>query len=239
MPSSSSWIGRGLTRTADDSPHHGPGNRNRMPPPSLKSLLSALLRTGLRATSGLRESLRRIRGHASLAAQLRRPLPTSVVVLGHSWVYGTGAVAFGPHCLLYPDLHLETQETATITLGKGVVLSRGVHLVAMHGITIGEGTMIGEYSSVRDANHRRTPGAPMRAAGHTAKPITIGSEVWIGRGVTVLGGVTIGDGATVGANAVVTRDVLAGAVVGGVPAAPLASRPLQSDTAHVGHGVSS
>ena len=61
----------------------------------------------------------------------------------------------------------------------------------------------------------------VRDAGHRARAIHIGSEVWIGRGAAVLAGVTIGDGATVGANAVVTRDVAPGAVVGGVPAVPL------------------
>lgn len=168
--------------------------------------------------------MRRIYGHARLGAHLRAPLPSTVVVLGKAWVYGTGAICFGEHSLLYPDLHLETQGEALITLGPGLVLSRGVHLVAMAGITIGQGTMIGEYTSIRDANHRREAGRAIRDAGHTAKPIRIGAEVWIGRGAMVLGGVTIGDGATVGANAVVTRDVAPGATVVGVPAAEIGKR---------------
>ncbi len=166
----------------------------------------------------------RLRSHAALASQLIFPLPPTVVVLGRIWVYGTGAVCFGQNALLYPDLHLETQGNSSIELGDGVVISRGVHLVAMAAITIGKGSMIGEYSSIRDANHRRQEGIPIRDAGYVANPIVVGNEVWIGRGVTILGGVTIGDGATVGANAVVTRDIPAGAVVGGIPATLLQSR---------------
>ncbi len=194
-----------------------------MPSP-LKPLLTAPLRMLLRATAGMREQARRLHAHAALAADLNQPLPASVVVLGRASVYGTGNIRFGEKALLYPGQHLETQAAATIILGDGIVLSRGVHLVAMAGITVGAGTMIGEYTSLRDANHARVDGLALRDAGHTAQPITIGCEVWIGRGVTVLGGVTIGDGATVGANAVVTRDVAAGHTVGGVPAVPLRKR---------------
>ena len=189
-----------------------------------KSLLSTPLRAFLQSTAKVRESFERLYSHASLAAQLKVTLPASVVVLGRIWVYGTASIRFGKDTLLYPHLHLETQDSATITLGDGVVISRGVHLVALSGITIGNGSMIGEYSSIRDANHRREDGIPIKNAGYVASPIVLGREVWIGRGVTVLGGVTIGDGATVGANAVVTRDVLPGATVAGVPAMPLHSR---------------
>ena len=101
------------------------------------------------------------------------------------------------------------------------LLSRGVNLVAMAGIFIGAGSMIGENTSIRDANHIREVGKPIRDAGHEARVINIGREVWVGRGAAILAGVTIGDKATVGANAVVTRNVPAGAVVGGVPARPL------------------
>jgi acetyltransferase-like isoleucine patch superfamily enzyme len=84
--------------------------------------------------------------------------------------------------------------------------------------------MIGEYTSIRDANHRFGEGAAIRDSGYEAKPIEIGANVWIGRGATVLAGVRIGDNAVVGANAVVTRDIPAGAVAVGVPARPLEIR---------------
>lgn len=190
----------------------------------LKTVIVAPLRFFLRITSKLFESARRVYSHAALAAHLKTNLPPSVVVLGRTTVFGTGQVHFGNDILLYPDLHLETQGPASITIGDGVVISRGVHLVAMADIFIGAGSMIGENTSIRDANHIREVGKPIRDAGHEAHAITIGREVWIGRGVAILAGVTIGDKATVGANAVVTRDVPAGAVGGGVPARPLASR---------------
>ncbi len=47
---------------------------------------------------------------------------------------------------------------------------------------------------------------------------TIGDYVRIGAGAKILGPIKIGDFAVIGANAVVTRDVPAGAIVGGVPA---------------------
>jgi acetyltransferase-like isoleucine patch superfamily enzyme len=48
--------------------------------------------------------------------------------------------------------------------------------------------------------------------------IEIGNDVWIGTRVLILDGVKIGNGAIIGANAVVTKDIPAYAVVGGVPA---------------------
>lgn len=48
--------------------------------------------------------------------------------------------------------------------------------------------------------------------------VKIGSDCWIGERVIIIGGVEIGDGAMVLANAVVTKDIPAFAIVGGVPA---------------------
>jgi acetyltransferase-like isoleucine patch superfamily enzyme len=48
--------------------------------------------------------------------------------------------------------------------------------------------------------------------------INIGSDVWIGDKSIIMSGVTIGDGAIIGGNAVITNNVDAYSMVGGVPA---------------------
>jgi acetyltransferase-like isoleucine patch superfamily enzyme len=133
-------------------------------------------------------------------------------------IHGTGRIALGRNLYLYRDLYFETQREGSIRIGDNVVISRGVHIVSFARITIGENSMIGEYASIRDANHRFGDGVPIRNSGHTSAPIEIGANVWIGRGVTILPGIRIGDNAVIGANAVVTRDVAADTVAAGVPA---------------------
>jgi acetyltransferase-like isoleucine patch superfamily enzyme len=192
-----------------------------MPSNPIKSAIAAPLVLWYSLMARFLRSWRRMSAFAALRAKLTVPLPTSTVILDRANIHGTGKIRCGEGLLIYPLQYMETRGEAEIILGDGVVLSSGVHLVAYAGIFIGKGTMIGEYSSIRDANHTRQDDCTLRDAGHSAKPIVIGREVWIGRGVAILSGVTIGDGATVGANAVVTKDVAPGAVVAGVPAVPL------------------
>jgi len=159
-------------------------------------------------------------------AQLKARVPsldTSVVILGTPELHGTCRIRLGRHLYLYRALYLETQGDGRIDIDDGVVLSRGVHIVAHHRVSIGRGTMVGEYTSIRDANHVFDGTNSLRESGHKAAPIHIGCNVWIGRGASILAGVMIGDGAVVGANAVVTRDVAPGAVVVGAPAKALRS----------------
>jgi len=49
-------------------------------------------------------------------------------------------------------------------------------------------------------------------------PVIVGNDVWIGLRAILLNGVTIGNGAIIAAGAIVTKDVPAYAIVGGVPA---------------------
>lgn len=146
----------------------------------------------------------------------------SNVILGPVELHGTCNIRLGRNAYLYPGVYLETQGKGVITIGDNVVLSRGVHIVAFDSVTLGHGAMVGEYASIRDANHRL--GTPsVRHSGHVSASITIGHNVWIGRGATVLKGVSIGDHSVVAANAVATKSIAPGVIAGGVPARVLKS----------------
>ncbi|WP_353569858.1 acyltransferase [Candidatus Albibeggiatoa sp. nov. BB20] len=163
-------------------------------------------------------SLSRLWAHTRLAVKLKQPIDSSIVVLACPEISGTAQVQLGKNLYLWSGLYWETQAHGLIEIADDVVMSRGVHIVAFERISIGKSTMIGEYSSIRDANHRINSQQPIRYSGHDSAPIEIGENVWIGRGVTILSGVKIGDNAVIGANAVVTKDVPANNIAVGIPA---------------------
>lgn len=196
---------------------------------AIKRLLTAPLGVVARALDGPLEHARRAWAYSRTAAKLRWPVDPSVVILGTPEIRGSGNIRLGRDLFLYRDLYLETKGDGHIEIGDGVVMSRGVHVVSFDRITVGDGSMVGEYASLRDANHRVVPPAPIRTSGHDTAPIRIGRNVWIGRGATILAGVTIGDHAVVGAGAVVTRDVATASVVVGVPAREMRRHTLQDE----------
>ncbi len=57
-----------------------------------------------------------------------------------------------------------------------------------------------------------------------ADAVTLGHDVWVGHGGVILPGVSIGNGAIIAAGAVVTKNVGAYEIVGGVPAKPIRRR---------------
>ncbi|QXP83973.1 acyltransferase [Methylococcus sp. Mc7] len=185
-----------------------------------KRFLLGLL-TPAAAIANRLDSWHRLWAHARLKAALGSALDPSVVVLGTPELHGSRNIRLGRDLYLYPGLYLETQERGRIEIGDGVVLSRGVHIVSYASVVLEDGVMVGEYTSIRDANHRVAEGRSVRDTGHDAKAIRIGRNAWIGRGSVILRGVTVGEAAVIGANAVVTHDVPAGAVVAGVPARPI------------------
>ena len=84
-------------------------------------------------------------------------------------------------------------------------------------IRIGAACQIATGVQLLTATHPIDP-EPRRDGWESARPITIGDNVWLGGGVIVCPGVTIGDNTVVGAGSVVTGDLPSGVVAFGSPA---------------------
>lgn len=127
-------------------------------------------------------------------------------------------VRIGEYCTL------DIPAGATLEVGNDVTFTMGVVLAACNGVKVGSNSLIGEYSSIRDADHGIALGLPIRGQAMIPAKVSIGSDVWLGRGVAVLKGATIADGAVVGANSVVVKSLPANSVSVGSPARVIRSR---------------
>ena len=114
--------------------------------------------------------------------------------------------------------------SGSLGLGTNVVVNSCSRIVAHESIEIGDNVVSAAGVSILDHDHRthvENGALVVENLEFTSEPIRIGANVWLGDKVTVLKGVTIGDNVIVAANAVVTKDVAAGTIVGGIPAAKI------------------
>jgi acetyltransferase-like isoleucine patch superfamily enzyme len=114
---------------------------------------------------------------------------------------------------MFPPFYTDCGKNTHV--GERVFINMGCKFQDQGGIFIDDDALIGHNATLCTLNHIPDPA---QRAGMIAKPIHIGKRVWLGANVTVLQGVTIGDNAIVAAGAVVSKDVPANAIVGGVPA---------------------
>jgi maltose O-acetyltransferase len=131
-----------------------------------------------------------------------------------------------------------------VKIGRGTSIHMCTRFYEPRNISIGEDTIIGEYSVLdgRDmlkiGNHVDiASGVMIYNSEHsinaehfasiesvTKAPVIIEDYVFIGPRVIILPGVTIGKGAIIGAGAVVTKSVNTYEIVGGVPAKVIGTR---------------
>jgi acetyltransferase-like isoleucine patch superfamily enzyme len=102
-----------------------------------------------------------------------------------------------------------------IHIEKNVFINHACSFLDMGGITLEDHVLLGPKVNLITENH---PADPANRRTLICKPIVIKRNAWIGAAATILPGVTIGENAIVAAGAVVSRDVPANTVVGGVPA---------------------
>lgn len=111
-----------------------------------------------------------------------------------------------------------------IHIGARSYINGGYIAASPHArIIIGSDCMISYDVHVRTDMHRHdlTSGIPMNQQGETEKDIVIGDNVWIGYGAQIMSGVSIGSNSVIAAGAVVTKEVPANQVWGGIPAKKL------------------
>ena len=102
-----------------------------------------------------------------------------------------------------------------IELGERVFFNFNCVVLDVCSVRIGDFTLFGPAVQIYTATHPME--ASLRRSQEFGKPVTIGSDVWIGGGAIICPGVTIGDQAVIGAGSVVTRDIPAGVFAAGNP----------------------
>ena len=106
-----------------------------------------------------------------------------------------------------------------IIIGDNFYANHNLVILDCAEVVFGDNVFIGPNCGFYSAEHPID--ANLRNQGlEYAKPIKVGSNVWIGGGVTVIGGVTIGDNVVIGAGSVVTKDIPSNCVAVGNPCAP-------------------
>ncbi|MFD7770435.1 acyltransferase [Streptomyces sp. NPDC059787] len=130
---------------------------------------------------------------------------------------------------------LASVQNTDLRLGRGSYIAAGAYLtdalttgsectinaytVVRGRVTLGDSVRIGAHTSLLGFNHTYAdPDVEVHRQPLTSQGIEIGDDVWVGSHAVILDGVRIGDRAVVAAGAVVTKNVPAGAVVGGNPA---------------------
>lgn len=138
--------------------------------------------------------------------------------------------------------HLIYRRIFKINLSKNSIIYCGCRFFKPWGISIGENSIVGDNAfldgrkgiyignNVNIASELRIYTAEHDIASpdfiSIGEPVIIKDWVYIGSRVIILPGVTIHEGAVVTSGAVVTKDVRAWTMVGGVPAKYIKERPI-------------
>lgn len=124
----------------------------------------------------------------------------------------------GSRSKIYHDVFVKYP--VNITIGNDTFVNQGCILWAAPNskIVIGNDVLFGPRVSIIASNHGLSVEKPIRLNPWFDENIIIEDDVWIGAYAVILPGVIIKKGAVIGAHSVVTKNVDAYSIVGGVPA---------------------
>jgi maltose O-acetyltransferase len=124
--------------------------------------------------------------------------------------------------------HLVTGHAGTLTIGNSVSINFGAAISAHESVVIHDRVRIGPYVIIMDSDYHAAQNRDLKPTA----PIVIEEDVWLAGRVSVLKGSRIGRGSVITANSVVSGDIPAGVIAGGVPARVL-RRIEGDDRAHL------
>jgi len=104
---------------------------------------------------------------------------------------------------------------SNIHLGKKCYFNFNCIVLDVCRVTVGDHAFFGPAVQIYSATHPLN--AELRRTVEFGKPVTIGSDVWVGGGSIICPGVTIGSRCVIGAGSVVTRDIPDGMLAVGNP----------------------
>jgi acetyltransferase-like isoleucine patch superfamily enzyme len=131
---------------------------------------------------------------------------------------GSGS-SISSYCNIFPR---EPGFDGKFIMGQGSNIGDNTIIDTSDDVIIGDQVALGPFDIVytHDHNYQSDTFAAWKGGVHTGKVI-IENGAWVGARVTLLPGVTIGRRAIVAAGSVVTKSVVAGDIVGGIPAKSL------------------
>ncbi|GHF59604.1 sugar acetyltransferase [Streptomyces mashuensis] len=147
-------------------------------------------------------------------------------------IFGEPWIELGDHCIIGRDVTLtagmmpglDLGRDPVVTLGNGVVLGRGSHIVADVRLTVGDDCYFGPGVYLTTTNHSYDdPDTPIGKQWPRSQPVEIGPGSWIGTGAVILPGARLGRNVVVAAGSVVRGEVPDHTVVAGAPARPVRS----------------
>ena len=109
-------------------------------------------------------------------------------------------------------------ENAELILGDNIQINNFCHIACAERVDIGNNVLISSHVYISDHDHRTDRQLDVLSPELVCDPVKIGTNTWIGENVCILKGVKIGKNCTIAAQSVVTKDVPAYSIVGGVPA---------------------
>jgi acetyltransferase-like isoleucine patch superfamily enzyme len=202
------------------------GTRPVTPDPAADIDLAAQLRHDLPRADLLALAARHSWGDTDEDARMRRVAWRALARrFGHGVSIGRGALATHPETFEIGDgvfigeqAFVQGRFDGTCVIGNHVWLGPQSYFDARD-LVIEEYVGVGPGARVLGSEHTGVPvDTPIIRTDLVIQPVRIGAWADVGVNAVILPGVTIGRGAIVGAGAVVTSDVAAFAVVGGVPA---------------------